>query len=120
MDRITGVHHIKITIPSDGEARARWFYCDLLGLCEVPKPETLQGRGGFWLDAVNLLVYVGLEDGVSRDSKAHIGYAVADLDFWRSRLEVAGVTIRESLPVPGHERFEVLDPFGNRIEIQRV
>lgn len=118
---IRRLHHVKITVPRGAEAEARAFYCDLLGLIEVPKPPELAGRGGFWLALENVLVYVGLEDGVNRaDTKAHLGYGVDDLEFWRARLEAAGVPITASLPVVGHERFEVRDPFGNRIELQQL
>ena len=42
--------HAQITIPTGTEQEARQFYCDVLGLREIPKPEVLQTRGGFWLD----------------------------------------------------------------------
>ncbi len=42
---ILKVHHAQITIPKNAENEARVFYCDFLGLREVPKPESLQGRG---------------------------------------------------------------------------
>jgi catechol 2,3-dioxygenase-like lactoylglutathione lyase family enzyme len=44
---IVGVDHVQITVPPDGVAEARAFYCGLLGLREVEKPEALRGRGGF-------------------------------------------------------------------------
>jgi hypothetical protein len=50
----------------------------------------------------------------------HIGYVVRDLALWRARLERAGVRIQQGLPVPGHDRFERCDLFGNRIETQQV
>ena len=40
---ILSVHHAQITIPKGAEAEAREFYCEFLGLKEVPKPESLQG-----------------------------------------------------------------------------
>jgi catechol 2,3-dioxygenase-like lactoylglutathione lyase family enzyme len=118
---IRRLHHVKITIPVGAEPEARAFYCDLLGLTEVPKPPELLEHGGFWLSLENVLVYVGTEDGVDRGvTRAHLGYGVDDLGFWRTRLEAAGVPISASLPIAGHERFEVRDPFGHRIEIQQI
>lgn len=38
---ILGIHHVQITIPTGEEARARAFYCDLLGLEEMEKPASL-------------------------------------------------------------------------------
>lgn len=119
---ITGVHHVKITIPSgaEAEAAARAFYCGVLGLPELAKPPELKGRGGFWLNVGATAVYVAVQDGVERNTKNHIGYGVQNLAQWRERLANAGVEIRECLPVVGHDRFECSDPFGNRIEIQQV
>ena len=112
------LHHAQITIPNDATDRARAFYCDLLGLREIPKPESLRDRGGFWLEVSGQELHVSLEDGVERNAtKAHLAYQVDDLEFWRSRLNNAGFQILEGLPIPGFVRFETRDPFGNRLEM---
>jgi catechol 2,3-dioxygenase-like lactoylglutathione lyase family enzyme len=114
---ITGIDHVQITVPADGLEQARAFYCGLLGLREVEKPESLKGRGGFWLQAGDRRVHVGIEEGVDRRStKAHIAYAVVGIDDWRDRLAAAGVAVIEGIPIPGFDRFEFRDPFGNRVE----
>lgn len=115
---IQRLHHAQITIPSDATDQARAFYCDLLGLHEIPKPESLQARGGFWLELAGQEIHVSLEDGVDRNAtKAHLAYQVDDLEFWRSKLSHAGLQILEGVPIPGFERFETRDPFGNRLEM---
>ncbi len=63
---IVAVDHVQITVPSADVEKARSFYCGLLGLAEVPKPDTLKDRGGFWLDAGGHQVHVGVEEGVDR------------------------------------------------------
>ncbi len=114
---IIGIDHVQITIPAGAEDEARAFYCDLLGLREIPKPASLRGRGGFWLAVGPQSVHVSIEKGVDRrKTKAHIAYRVEDLAGWRERLGTAGVTIGESIPIPGFDRFEFRDPFGNRVE----
>jgi hypothetical protein len=40
-----------------------------------------------------------------------------DLAAWRTRLVAHGTTILESVPIPGYDRFECRDPFGNRLEV---
>jgi len=67
-------------------------------------------------------VHIGVEDGVDRNlTKAHVAYEVDDLEAWKARVEVQGIEIGDSVPIPGYMRFEIRDPFGNRIEfIQRV
>jgi catechol 2,3-dioxygenase-like lactoylglutathione lyase family enzyme len=115
---ILRIHHAQITIPREAEEEARGFYCGTLGLPEVAKPEALHGRGGFWLQAGETQIHVGVEDGVDRAAtKAHIAYQVSDLAAWRARLEEAGIAILDGIPIPGYDRFEFRDPFGNRVEM---
>src|SRR5690242_19988740 len=110
---ILGIHHAQITIPKGAEDAARSFYCELLGLKEIPKPEALAGRGGFWLEVGDRQVHVGTENGVDPSlSKAHVAYEVDDLARMRSILESQGVNILDGIPIPGMDRFEFRDPFG--------
>jgi catechol 2,3-dioxygenase-like lactoylglutathione lyase family enzyme len=114
---ILKLHHSQITVPNGSEDEARRFYSGLLGLRELPKPEALQGRGGFWLELDDFQIHVGVEDNVDRaHSKAHLAYLVTDLEAWREKLSAAHVEIIEGIPIPGYVRFEFRDPFGNRVE----
>jgi len=114
---ILGVHHVQITVGRGQEVAARRFYCEVLGLLEVEKPEGLRARGGFWLRVGDRQVHVGVEDGVDRAAtKAHVAYRVGDVEAWRARLSEAGVEILDSVAIPGYLRFEFRDPFGNRVE----
>lgn len=114
---IVGIHHVQITIPKGAEEAARAFYCGALGLPEVEKPDSLKGRGGFWVQAGDRQVHIGVEDGVERArTKAHVAYQVNDLAAWRAKLEAAGARMAESVPIPGFDRFECRDPFDNRME----
>ena len=114
---IIGLHHAQITIPKGAEERGRQFYCRLLGLPEIEKPGSLQGRGGFWLQVGDRQVHVGTEDGVERRAtKAHLAYQVTDVAEWRKRLQENGIEILDGVPIPGYARFEIRDPFGNRVE----
>lgn len=119
---ILGLHHAQITIPRGAEVQGRHFYCGLLELPEIEKPASLQGRGGFWLQVGSQQVHVGVEDGVERlATKAHLAYQVDDIEVWQKRLQESGIEIGDSIPLEGFERFEIRDPFGNRVEfIQAV
>lgn len=115
---IVGLDHFQITVPKNSELEARAFYCGLLGLQEIEKPENRKGNGGFWLKAGALAVHVGLEDGVERaKTKAHVAYRVDSLENWRAKLGAHGFEVKDSLPFPDAKAFEFRDPFGNRIEI---
>jgi catechol 2,3-dioxygenase-like lactoylglutathione lyase family enzyme len=117
------IAHAQILIPEGGEHEARRFYCGLLGLHEIEKPEALRARGGFWLAVgADQQLHVGLERGPWNDrahSREHVAYEVDDVDAWRARLEAAGVLVKagEGDAVPGYRRCELRDPFGNRIEL---
>lgn len=114
---IQGIHHIQITIPKGAEAEAKAFYCDFLGLMEIEKPDSLKGRGGFWLQIGPQQVHVGSEDGIDRQAtKAHIAYAVQGVWGWQAKIAAYGLKVADSIPIPGYNRFEFRDPFGNRVE----
>lgn len=80
---IKAVHHVQVSIPIGAEDEARRFYCGVLGMTEIPKPESLAGRGGFWLELDGFQIHFGTEDGIDRTkSKAHVAYLVSDLEHW--------------------------------------
>jgi catechol 2,3-dioxygenase-like lactoylglutathione lyase family enzyme len=115
---IIAIDHVQITVPKGAEMAAREFYCGLLGLAEIEKPAALKPRGGFWLSVGDRQVHVGVEDGVDRQAtKAHVAYRVRDLEAWRRKLAAAGVAVEDGIQTPGQKRFEIRDPFGNRIEM---
>jgi catechol 2,3-dioxygenase-like lactoylglutathione lyase family enzyme len=122
MSIVKGLHHAQITIPKGAEDSARGFYCGVLGLKELKKPENLAGRGGFWLDLLGIELHVGAEDGFNRTStKAHLAYDVSNLEAAMDAIRSAGLEILIGPDIPGISRFESRDPFGNRIEfVQRV
>ena len=116
------VHHVQISIPIGAEDRAREFYCEILGMQEIPKPGSLAGRGGFWAELDGFQIHFGAEDGIDRSrSKAHAAYLVADLQECRRLLNEKGIDVIEGIEIPGFVRFEFRDPFGNRVEfLQRA
>lgn len=119
--RVVGVHHVQVTIGPGEEERARAFYVGVLGLREVGRPAALRGEGGLWLAAGEIRVHIGVEEGADRrGSGAHVAYAVTDLAAYRERLAAAGVEVVEGAPIPGYERLEFRDPFGNRVELIRA
>ncbi|BDM83077.1 VOC family protein [Acaryochloris marina] len=119
---IVGLHHAQITVPSGQEQAAREFYCNILNLPEVQKPESLQSHGGFWLTVGDHRVHVGIENNVNRThTRAHLAYEVTNLSKWRQIIENQGLNVLNGIPIPGFDRFEFRDPFGNRVElIQKI
>jgi catechol 2,3-dioxygenase-like lactoylglutathione lyase family enzyme len=116
------LHHAQITVPPERVEEARDFYCGVLGLKEIEKPESLKGRGGFWVALGDQQIHIGTEDGFDRlTTKAHLAYQVDNLDEWRARLTELGLKWENGIAIPGYDRVEFRDPFGNRAEfIQAV
>jgi ubiquinone/menaquinone biosynthesis C-methylase UbiE/catechol 2,3-dioxygenase-like lactoylglutathione lyase family enzyme len=114
--RVIALDHSQVAMPAGGEAEARAFYCDLLGMEEQAKPENLVGRGGLWLRAG---LHLGVDTSFVPARKAHPGLLVDDLAAVRSRLEAAGIAIVEDEPLAGYMRCYVHDPFGNRVELMQ-
>ena len=115
---VYGIDHVQLAIPVGGEALARQFYGELLGLAEISKPPNLAARGGAWFQCGSLQLHLGVESDFRPARKAHPGLLVSDLASLIKSLTTAGFEIRyDSEPVEGFDRAFVSDPFGNRIEL---
>jgi catechol 2,3-dioxygenase-like lactoylglutathione lyase family enzyme len=117
---VTGIDHVQIAAPPGCEAAARAFYGGLLGLDELPKPESLASRGGCWFKAGALELHVGVEDPFTPARKAHPGFVVDDLEALRAALAGEGIAVRDDTDLPGVVRFYAEDPFGNRLEFRQL
>ena len=60
---IEAIDHVQLTIPVEEEEAGKAFYIKLLGLPAIPKPVSLQNRGGFWLLVGQTPLHIGTEDG---------------------------------------------------------
>lgn len=114
---VVGLDHVQLPIPPGGEAAARRFYGEVLGLAEVPKPEPLRARGGLWFQAGPAGLHLGIEADMRPSAKAHPALVVRGLDDYVARLAAAGCEWRASDELPGVRRGHTRDPFGNRIEL---
>jgi catechol 2,3-dioxygenase-like lactoylglutathione lyase family enzyme len=115
--KVLGIDHVQLAIPPGGEAQARRFYGEVLGLVEVPKPEAMRARGGLWFQAGPVQLHLGLEEGMRPSLKAHPALLVDDLGACQRALVAAGCEWKASDEIPGIARAHTRDPFGNRIEL---
>lgn len=109
--------HVQLAMPAGAEDEAERFYCGVLGLTRVPKPEPLAARGGCWFVGEDLQVHLGVEADFRPAKKAHPAFRVEDLDALVRRAEAAGIEVRWDHELPDVRRCYVEDPFGNRIEL---
>ncbi|MHB8669056.1 MAG: VOC family protein [Acidimicrobiales bacterium] len=114
---IQRIDHVQLAMPPGGEAAARAFYTDLLGLPERPKPPNLARRGGCWFESDTVKVHLGVEEDFRAARKAHPALLVTDLASLLRTLSDGGVPIVEDEPIAGYHRVYVSDPFGNRVEL---
>ncbi|HEY4106014.1 MAG TPA: VOC family protein [Polyangiaceae bacterium] len=114
---IIAIDHVQLAMPAGGEAQARAFYSDLLGIPEAAKPAELAGRGGAWFERDGLKIHLGVEADFRPARKAHPGFLVSNLASLLEDLERAGVAVSRDASLPEYERAFVSDPFGNRIEL---
>lgn len=117
MLNIKRIDHIQICIPIGEEENARKFYGEILGLNEIPKPETLVKNGGLWFKIGEIELHIGVEDIPMTKSKRHPAFEVENLAKVRAYLELNHVKIKEDTVIPHVERFSIFDPWGNRIEL---
>lgn len=114
---VEGIDHVQLAMPAGGEAQARRFYGELLGLPERPKPPHLAARGGCWFGTDAVQLHLGVEQGFRPATKAHPALRVRDLAALVDVLRRAGVDIVTDEPLEGFDRVYASDPFGNRIEL---
>jgi len=115
---VIGLDHIQLAIPEGGEHRAREFFGDLLGMCEVEKPANLSHKG-CWFESGSLSLHIGVDLEFRPASKAHPALLVDDLTAIEQTLTAAGYPIVADKPIEGYRRFFTEDPFGNRIELMQ-
>lgn len=115
--QILSIDHVQLAIPPGGEADARRFYGEVLGLPEIPKPEPMRARGGVWFDAGAFQIHLGIEPGMRPSSKMHPALVVTELEAWIARLVAAGCEWTSAEDLAGVRRGHTKDPAGNRLEL---
>ena len=111
-----GIDHVQLAAPAECEEAARGFFCDVLGMEEIRKPEELQKRGGVWFQCGSHQVHIGVDGNFIPARKAHPALHVRNLAYLRERIVRHGFQVKDDELLPGAERFYIDDPFGNRLE----
>jgi catechol 2,3-dioxygenase-like lactoylglutathione lyase family enzyme len=88
---VTGIDHVQIAAPEGCEAEARNFFGRLLGLEEIEKPEPLRSRGGCWFKVGSRQLHIGIEELFRPATKAHLAFAVNNIESVCAVLKGAGV-----------------------------
>jgi len=108
-------HHVLLTIPPGKTRVARGFYAGLMGMEEMEKPASMP-NAGCWLRMGDFELHLAEDDPFTPAERGHPGVLVDDLDALAQRLESGHIQVTWDDRFPGHRRFYVRDPFGNRLE----
>ena len=113
---VESLDHVTVQI-TDVE-RAKKYYGGLLGLQEMPRPESFDFPGA-WFRAGSSLIHLVGQPQPDPETRAHFCLWVTDIKDACKTLEAAGYkTEWNKRKIPGLERFFTRDPDGNRIEFQ--
>ena len=114
--RIQRVDHVTVNI-TDLE-RARAFYGGLLGLKEVPRPESFKFPGT-WYRLENLDIHLVGRPEADAPSGRHFAFWMANVYEAARVFEAKGIALSwDKLKIEGIDRFFISDPDGNRLEFQ--
>jgi catechol 2,3-dioxygenase-like lactoylglutathione lyase family enzyme len=112
----TAIDHVQLAMPDGCEDEASRFYCEILGMTELPKPAELATRGGCWFASGQVQVHLGIDPDFRPARKAHPALRCTDLGQILERLRVHGIPFSEDHSTQTPRAF-VHDPFGNRLEL---
>ncbi|HEV2028334.1 MAG TPA: VOC family protein [Candidatus Dormibacteraeota bacterium] len=117
---MSSLQHVSSPFPDGERESIRSFYGTLLGLTEVPVPDTLSHMGLVWFSAgpgLELHFFPGRTDS---SADRHFCLDVADLAETRKRLVADGREPYDDIPIPGRPRFFCRDPVGNLVEFTTI
>ena len=114
------IQHVSIPRPPGRHEQTRAFYGDVLGLEELPIPESLQHEDLIWYRLGEGELHLFAEEPCNDPSERHLCIEVDDVVALREHLTSAGYAIRDTISIPGRPRFFCCDPFGNRIEFTTI
>ena len=115
------LQHVSIPRPPGSEAQTRAFYGDLLGLPEIPAPNSLNAAEVLWFKlSGDAELHCFREQPVADASNRHLCLVVDDLPGLRRKLHAAGHEPYDVEVIPGRPRFFCRDPFGNILEFTTI
>jgi catechol 2,3-dioxygenase-like lactoylglutathione lyase family enzyme len=120
MIAVQQIQHISIPRPPGSDKIARAFYGELLGLEEVPVPQSIQHLDLVWFRLGNMELHLFAEAPVNDPSGRHFCLVVDDVKEAWNRLTAAGYTPWDTIAIPGRPRFFCRDPFNNTLEFTTI
>jgi catechol 2,3-dioxygenase-like lactoylglutathione lyase family enzyme len=114
------LQHASVPRPRGSDDKARWFYGEVLGLEEVPVPESIAHLDLIWYRLGDSEVHLFASDTLPDQHQGHFCLQAEDVTAVRERLTEGGVAIIEDTAIHNRPRFFCRDPFGNLIEFTTI
>jgi catechol 2,3-dioxygenase-like lactoylglutathione lyase family enzyme len=116
------LQHVSIPIPAGGQEEVRRFYGSVVGLREIPIPDSLIPLKVVWFAVGAGETELHFLPDLPADPAAerHFALIVDDLEECRERLASAGYAPYETIAIPNRPRFLCRDPFSNLIEFMTI
>lgn len=106
----------RVAMPPGGEAEARRFYGQLLGLRETMKPP---GERGVWFQCdTGVFKVLPAADFKPAQERPQARFRVDKAEGMRMALDKARFRHYDAPPETGTRGFYALDPWGNKIELR--
>lgn len=114
--QLQGIHHVSINVQDVDDAIR--FYCEVLGLEKLTRPEL--GFPGAWLKAGAQEVHLLGIESTAPPKEQHFAFAVADLAQVQHQLQQAGIKCSKAMEINGVclQAFSH-DPSGNMLEFNQ-
>lgn len=116
------IQHVSIPRPPGPESReqARAFFGELLGMSEIPVPESVEHLDLIWFQVGDLELHCFAEEPADDPGGRHFCLVVDDVSAMWQQLQSAGYEPWRPESIPGRPRFFCRDPFGNIIEFTTI
>lgn len=116
--RVERLDHVTVNV-TDVD-RTKSFYTGVLGLTEVPRPDSFTFPGAWYaLGPGPILLHLVHQAVADAKASRHFAVWTADIHAAGRALTAAGCSVRwDRTKIPGVDRFFTNDPDGNLIEIQ--
>jgi catechol 2,3-dioxygenase-like lactoylglutathione lyase family enzyme len=110
------IEHVAVIVTD--VTRAKRFYGEVLGLAEIPRPESFDFPGAWYRNGPTDLHIIGRPEA-DASSRRHVAFYVSDLDVAARVLAASDFPVlwEQKYKIRDIDRFFTSDPDGNRIEV---
>lgn len=111
------LHHGSIVVADLSRAVA--FYRDVLGLEQIPIPDTFVAAEltVAWFKLGPQQLHLLQSDEANPPTSNHLALQISDSAEARTELRAKGLDIEETITIPGADRFFIRDLDGNLLEL---